>query len=278
MADFMTATAVRPRGGTGATRTFDVTLDAQWTVNGKPHGGYLLAVLGRAASQVAETHPHLLAVNASFLEAAERGDAVAEVEPLREGRGSAQLRARLVQDDRVKVECLIVQGLLEDEDAWWSTAVPEELPDEKDCFLAPSEVPELGLSAPFLAMIEHRLDPALLGFAVGQPSGQGLVRGWQRMADESGWDPLSVLVALDVIPSASLDLGIPGWAPTIQFSAYVRSLPAAGALRTRLKAGQVGAQTMDLSAHLWDDKGRLVAQASQIAAVRIPDGAAPGNP
>ncbi|MFC7329212.1 thioesterase family protein [Marinactinospora rubrisoli] len=277
MADFTTATEVRPRGTAGAARAFDVTLDAQWTVSGKPHGGYLLAVLGRAAAEVANGRPHPLAVSASFVEPAAPGEAVAEIETLREGRGTTQLRARLLQDERVKAECLLTQGLLDDRDTWWSTETPEPIPAEEDCFLAPPEVPELGLSAPFLAEIEHRLDPALLGFTVGRPSGQGLVRGWQRRAGGLSWDPLSVLVALDVIPSATLDLGISGWAPTIQFSAYLRRLPASGPLQTRLRANTVGSGSIDLTAHLWDDKGRLVAQASQIAAVRIPDGAAPGS-
>ncbi|TDQ43895.1 thioesterase family protein [Actinorugispora endophytica] len=279
MTVFESATAVRPRGGTGAGagEAFDVVLDPAWSVGGRPHGGYLLAVLGRAASAAAGGHPHLTAVSASFVEPPEPGDAVAEVEVLRAGRGATQMRARLLQEDRLKAECLVTQGLLEDRDAWWSEAAPVELPAERECFLAPSEVPELGLSAPLLGVVEHRLDPGLLGFAVGAPSGRGVVAGWQRLADGADWDPLSVLVALDVIPSASLDLGIAGWAPTVQFSAYVRRLPAPGPLRTRLRATEVGAGTMDLTAHAWDAKGRLVAQATQIAAVRIPDHPAPGG-
>ncbi|MDA0564254.1 thioesterase family protein [Streptomonospora sp. S1-112] len=277
MSDFGTATEVRPRGTAGPVREFGATLDPRWSVGGKPHGGYLLAVLGRAAALTAEDRPHPTAVSASFLEAAAPGGAVAEVEVLRVGRTSSHLRARLLQDGRPKVECLFTQGVLEDRDAWWSDAAPPELPPEEECFLALPEVPELGLSAPLLESVEHRLDPGLLGFAVGQPSGRGLVLGWQRMADGSAWDPLGVLVALDPIPSATLDLGVAGWAPTIQFSAYLRRLPAPGALRTRLRATDVGAGTMDLAAHLWDAKGRLVAQATQIAAVRIPDSPAPGT-
>lgn len=289
MTDFPAATAVHPRALTGTTeptgtasasgtvQVFDAVLDAQWTVNGKPQGGYLLAVLGRAAAAAVSGHPHLIAVSAAFVEAGDPGDAVAEVEVLRQGRTSTQLRARLVQDGRVKVEAVLTQGLPADGEAWWTAAVPEELPAEEDCFLAPTEVAELGLRAPYLSVIEHRLDPGLLGFTVGQPSGQGLVRGWQRMADGSGWNPLSVLAALDVIPSAILDLGIHGWAPTIQFSARIRRSSAAGPLRTRLRATDVGAGTVDLEAHLWDDKGRLVAEATQIAAVRIPETPAPDS-
>ncbi|MBX9391891.1 thioesterase family protein [Streptomonospora nanhaiensis] len=278
MSDFSTATEVRPRGTGGPVREFGAALDPRWSVGGKPHGGYLLAVLGRAAAEAAGDRPRLTAVSASFLEAAAPGGAVAEVEVLRVGRTSTQLRARLLQDGRPKVECLITQGALEDGDAWWSAAEPAELPAERDCFLAPPEVPELGLSAPLLSVVEHRLDPGLLGFTAGRPSGRGLVLGWQRLADGAAWDPLSVLVALDPIPSATLDLGIAGWAPTIQFSAYVRRPPAPGALRTRLRATDVGAGTMDLAAHVWDAKGRLVAQATQIAAVRIPGTPAPRGP
>ncbi|MFC7731247.1 acyl-CoA thioesterase domain-containing protein [Actinomadura keratinilytica] len=59
MKEFSRATAVRPRTEgdhpeTGERRAeFDADLDAQWSVGDKLHGGYVLAVMARAAARTA---------------------------------------------------------------------------------------------------------------------------------------------------------------------------------------------------------------------------------
>ncbi|TMR22820.1 thioesterase family protein [Nonomuraea turkmeniaca] len=268
MGTFREATALTARGG----GEFGTTLDAEWSVGTRLHGGYLLAVLGRAAGESAggDGHPHVTAVSGTFVEPPEPGDALARVETLRVGRSVAQVRAALVQEGRTRVEAHITLGLLDDADPWWSSQEAVELPREEDCFLVPVEAPGAGFSVPLMAVVEERMDPAKLGFAFGAPSRHGVISSWQRLADGSDWDPLSLLVALDPVPPVSYDLGLPGWVPTIQLSAYIRRLPAPGPVRVRLAATDVGGERMDEVAHVWDDKGRLVGQATQLAAVRVP--------
>jgi acyl-coenzyme A thioesterase PaaI-like protein len=263
---------VRGRDGTlqeGETFfAFDTELDAQWSVSTKLHGGYLLAVLGRAAAVVtAEDHQHLTAISGSFIQAPEPGPAVAEVELLRAGRSASQLRARLSQGGRSCVEALITMGTLTEHDPFWSASSPVDLPDEQDC-IASTLDSGAGFQVPLMGVVEQRLDPAVLGFAVGKPTGMGRVAGWQRLTSGEDWDPLSLLVAVDQVPPASFDVGLAGWVPTIQLSAYIRQFPAAGPVRVQMQATQVGDGRMDEVAHVWDSKDRLVAQATQIAAVR----------
>ncbi|MET0132843.1 MAG: thioesterase family protein [Kibdelosporangium sp.] len=265
MGNFSEATAVEAVGP-GA---FRAVLDEQWSVGSKLHGGYLLAVLGRAAGQVA-THEHLTAISGSFPSAPEPGPADIEVEVLRAGRGMTQLRARMSQKSLVRVEALVTQGTLSDADPWWSASTPVELPDEQDCQPAPANVPGSEMRVSLLDQVETRIDPKWLGFAVGKPTGQGRTASWQRLTDGSDWDPLSLLVALDPVPPVSFDLGVLGWVPTLQLSAYIRRLPAAGSIRVGMHASDVTADRMDETAYAWDSKGRLVAQAVQFAAVRIP--------
>ncbi|WP_158887394.1 thioesterase family protein [Amycolatopsis anabasis] len=272
MGTFQEATAVVPRGGAAGLHEFDATLDEQWAVGTKLHGGYLLAVLGRAAAQVTGAgHPHLTAVSGSFVQAPEPGPAVIAVEVLRAGRGSTQLRARLAQGNRSCAEALLTQGLLNHDDAWWSGLEPVQLPDEQECFRSPAEAPGAGFRVPLMDVVETRLDPGHLGFAVGKPAGKGEIAGWQRLANGDDWDPLSLLVALDPVPPVSYDLGIQGWAPTVQLSAYLRRLPAPGPVRVQMRANDVGGDRMDEVAYAWDSKDRLVAQATQLAAVRVPE-------
>ena len=203
MADFLAATAVEPRGDASG---FDVELDQQWSGSTRLHGGYLLAVLGRAAGRTATAaHPHLTSITGAFLASPEPGAAQVSVEVLRVGRSVTHLRARLTQNGAPCVEALISQGRLTEADPWWSGLEPVKLPAEADCVLVPRNA-----------------------------------------------------------------LGVPGWAPTVSLTAYVRRLPAPGPLRVRLTVSEMAGDRMDEVAYAWDADGRLVAQATQIAAIRLP--------
>ncbi|WP_327090488.1 thioesterase family protein [Nonomuraea sp. NBC_01738] len=266
MAIFREASAVVERGD-----GFTAELDPQWSVGDKLHGGYLLAVLGRAAvARAGAGHPHVSAVSGTFVEPPEPGSADIRVETLRTGRSVAQVRAELVQHGRVRVSSLITLGQLDSTDAHWSSLEPVELPDEQECYQATVEPPGATFKVPLMGVIDQRMDPRQLGFAFGKPSEAGVLSSWQRLGDGSDWDPLSLLVALDPVPPVTYDLGLPGWVPTIQLTAYVRRLPAPGPIRVRLSATEVGGDRIDEVAHVWDSTGRLVAQAIQLAAVRIP--------
>ena len=44
----------------------------------------------------------------------------------------------------------------------------------------------------------------------GKPSGNGVIRGWLRMADGREPDPLLLLLAVDALPPVAFELGLPG--------------------------------------------------------------------
>ena len=263
MTTFAEATAVRAAEG-----GFVADLDPLWAVGDKLHGGYLLAVLARAVSATAGGHAHPVAVTASFLRPPAAGPATVSVTLLRAGRTTAQYRAGLVQDGQACVEALVTQGALDDAAPWWSAAPAPGLPAEDECVLLPADSPGSPLRVHILDVVEHRLDPSSLGFAMGQPSQTGRTGAWLRLADGADWDPLSLLVALDPAPPISLVLGVRGWAPTITLTAYLRRLPAPGPLRVTMQAAEITSGRMDETALAWDAKGNLVAQATQLAAIR----------
>ncbi|GAA4606947.1 acyl-CoA thioesterase [Actinoplanes octamycinicus] len=264
MHSFTEATAVQPTAD-----GFRADLDPQWAVGDKLHGGYLMAVVARAVAGAAgDAHPHPIAMTTTFLRPPQPGEATVAVELLRAGRSTAQYRARLLQGGEPCAESLVTQGVLDDAAPWWTGLPAPELPAEDECLHLPSNPPGAAFPVHLLDVVEHRLDPAGLGFAMGRPSKDGLVGGHLRLADGTDWDPLSLLVALDPSPPVSLALGIQGWAPTISLTAYVRRLPAPGPLRMTMRSAQVTGGRMDETALLWDAKGALVAQAVQLAAVR----------
>jgi hypothetical protein len=64
--------------------------------------------------------------------------------------------------------------------------------------------------------------------------------------------------------------------PTLSLTAYVRSLPAPGPLLAHQRARLVEDDLVDEVCDIWDSRGRLVAQATQLAAVRT-NGIRPPN-
>jgi acyl-Coa thioesterase superfamily protein/acyl-CoA thioesterase superfamily protein len=271
MAGFDAATAVRLTGPVGeGSWTCAADVDADWRIMTKPNGGYLLALLARAAvSGPGGLPPHPLAVSAHFLGAPDLGPVLVHVELLRSGSTVTQLRATLLQGERRCVEGLVTLGRLRPAAApWWDGVEAPKLPAEADCPRVSGDTPELPV--PMLSVVEERLDPATTGWVRGRPGGSGELRGWLRHADGREPDPLSLLHAVDALPPATFDLGTAGWVPTLELTAYVRALPAPGPLVVRQRARLVDGGLVDEECDVWDAAGRLVATGHQLAGLRVP--------
>jgi acyl-CoA thioesterase len=258
---------------------YGVNLDREWTVNGNPHGGYLLAVLARAAvaADSEGEHPHPLSASAVYLSPPTVGPAKVEVEHLRRGRMASQLRARLVQKDKACVEALFTLGRLGGEaGSRWVGEPPVPVAAPEECALSPVEPPGAGVRVEMLDLVEQRLDPAsFVGRAAagergsGYEGGSGEMRGWLGFADGTPFDPVSLLYAADAFPPATLTLGSVGWVPTLELTVYLRGVPAPGRLRVRQRVRLLEGSMVDQVCDIWDSQGRVVAQASQLALVRM---------
>ncbi|MGH8965449.1 MAG: acyl-CoA thioesterase domain-containing protein, partial [Actinomycetes bacterium] len=95
MVGFGAATAVE-HAGEGR---YETVLDAGYGMAEALNGGYLMAVLGRAAV-AASPHAHPVSTAVNFHRVARPGPARVLVEPRKEGRTAATSRVTLVQDDR----------------------------------------------------------------------------------------------------------------------------------------------------------------------------------
>ena len=62
-----------------------------------------------------------------------------------------------------------------------------------------------------------------------------------------------------------------GWVPTLQMSTYVRARPAPGWVAIRMTAYVVADGMVDETCVLWDSRGVVVAQSTQLARLRFPD-------
>lgn len=253
--------------------SYRTTIEDGWAIGHAVNGGVLLAMAGTALAATFEEreHPHPLAVSGYFLSAGQSGATTLTTEVIREGRSMATGQVSLVQDEGgAPVERLRVLATYGDLSRLTgdvcTTAEPPELPGPDECLKA-SGSGAAGPAAAFLERFDMRLDPATAGWALGEPSRRGVIQGWLRMADGREPDPIMLLLAVDAFPPVTFDMGLAGWAPTLELSAHVRAVPAPGWLRVRVSTRNLAGGLLEEDAEVWDSEDRLVAQARQLARV-----------
>lgn len=262
MTEFDEQIAVQPAGE----GEFKADLAPGWVVGGGVNGGYLLAVIGNAIRESLPDKPDPIAISAYYLAAAEPGPVTITTRTLRAGRSIATVAADLVQGDQTRLTTLATYGDLGDlPDDVRTSAEEPVLPPPDECVpntMAPEEVRRI---APLMDRFDMHFDPAHVGWAVGEPSGNGVLQAWFRLNDGREPDPLALLMTVDALPPVTFDLGMPGWAPTLELTAHVRAHPAPGWLKVRHATRNMAGGMFEEDCEVWDSAGRLVAQSRQLA-------------
>lgn len=250
--------------------TFRATVDAGWSIGGHANGGYLLAILGRAATEVAP-HDHPIAASAHYLRSPDPGPVEVSAEVLREGRSATQVRTRMTQHGIDRVEALVTVSRLDPTvPPYWDRGLPAAGTVEFDEAVPLVGPTPSGTDVALLDQVQVRLDPASMGFAVGRPSGRGELHGWLHLPGDAAFDPRSLLFAVDAFPPATFDIEeVPSWMPTLELTVYVRALPAPGPVRILHRAGLIADGRIDESCFVWDCTGQLVAHGTQLAGIRL---------
>ena len=252
-------------------------LTDQWGIGEAVNGGLLMALSARAtgdASARAGGHADALSFSGVFLSPSSPGAIHARPTILRTGRSMSSAQVVVTQPvDGVDVErfraLLTLGDLNRYDEAPRATIAPSPTAPLSECMSAKDAPPSLSQSG-LLQRLDLRLDPATVGWAVGAPSGHGEMRGWMRLQDEREPDALSLLLALDAFPPVVFDLGSQGWAPTIEFTGYVRARPAPGWLQVRTHTDHVAGGLFNEDCTVWDSTGALVAQSRQLGSARFP--------
>ncbi|MGQ0623914.1 MAG: thioesterase family protein [Sporichthyaceae bacterium] len=250
---FSEATAIRASASAGI---FEVDIDAVWGVAGNANGGYLLAVLARAAmcaSGTAFTH----SIAASFLSPGRRGPAQVRTEVLRSGRTATYVRATLLQHDQVLIDASLVTGPVPTGEPEVAMR-PAALPPLEHCLRAESAIVTL------LERMTVDHDPGTNPLEPGDP----VVRAWVGLREPEDPDPLVALLAADALVPSVHRIGHPGWAPTVQLTAVLHAIPAPGPLAVECRLGEIRDGWWDEEMTVADTAGRLVARARQLA--RLP--------
>lgn len=260
---FAAATAVRVT----ATGTYGARIHDGWSIAGNANGGYLLAIAARAMREAAG-RPDPVTITAHYLRPGRPGPARVVVEPVKEGKAFAVVRATLATDQPL-LSLLGTFGTLSAADAGDAAALldaqPPELPAPGDC------VPMLaseGFPPPFMAKVDLRLHPEDATFLDGVRSGSARMRGWFSFPHDEPVDTIGLLQATDAFPPTIFNADLPvAWTPTIELTAHVRARPAPGPLRCAFRTRFVTGGFLEADGEIWDGTGRLVAQSRQLALV-----------
>jgi acyl-coenzyme A thioesterase PaaI-like protein len=239
--------------------TYRADLDGEWGFAGNVNGGYLLAILARAAlDSTGAAFPH--AISASFLRPAEHGPIEVEVIPVRAGRTATHAVAVLSQKSGPAVHATLVlgaapQGPVE------NPATPPALPAEEECAPLTGRPQVQG----FLERVQISYAP---GFGPHDPGNSPVVRGWVRLRSGEPVDALVGLLATDLLVPTVARIGYRSWAPTVQMTVQLHRAPVAGPLAVEAEAGELRDGWFDEEARVFDAAGQLIARGSQLA--RLP--------
>ena len=172
---------------------FAVQLDEAWSSLVGVHGGYLTAVVIRAAQGVADDRP-IRTVSTVFLRPGVVGPAVIDVEVVRRGRSITNLSITLSQGSQSVLVSQVVAGGALAGTSWDNTGAIN-LPPFESC--VPIEPPS------GIGHFDHAvavLDPADLPFSHGQ---RARVAGYMRPRELRAIDAPWLGMALDWFPPAS---------------------------------------------------------------------------
>ena len=260
---------------------YDAELGEGWRIGGGVNGGLLLALAGHALRRelgpepptAYRRHPDPLAISAYYLTPGVPGPAErAHVRSCGAGAAVSTGQVSLLQGDGAGGDgragaVLATYGDLASRGRRRQRPPPRRRssPAGRVRLGRPGAAASFLKHASLLERLDLRLDPATTGWAVGKPSGNGVIRGWLRMADGREPDPLMLLLAVDALPPVAFELGLPGWTPTLELTAHVRAGPRRAGCGSTSRAAPSRAGYLEEDAEVWDSEGRLVALSRQLA-------------
>jgi acyl-CoA thioesterase len=256
-----------------------VELNGRWNIAGYLNGGYLMAVVGRAAL-AATGRPDPLAVTATFLSPPAPGPATVTVTVVKDGRATAVAEVALRQGEREHLRAAVVLGDLEAMDGPTDQRAPApRIPAPEACDrLADGPGPDGGAAPEFIRQLDIRVAPGVGWLTGGVPGGSDRIEGWIRFPDGRDPDAASLLLMADGFPPAVLDRHRAGWVPTLQMTVYLRARPAPGWLQAAFWTKCVTGGLLEEDGELYDARGVLIAQSRQLAVLLPPAGGARGAP
>ncbi|MEO8604353.1 MAG: thioesterase family protein [bacterium] len=253
-----------------------------------PSGGALMTVAMRAMQQeLADPALRALSANTHFCSPVPAGPLEIRVEVLRHGGAAAQVRAQLssttMPGPGLEVSATFVR---EREGIDVIDTTPPDVPPPDEC-LAFDEAP-MAEDRPrprFFLNLESRLALGHVWWQPGWKAGPARIARWFRykvpqQLPDGRFDPLALPPLADTMPPALIQkLGPehkPFFAPSLDLTVHFLEDTTSQWLLTSVHARRARAGYATADVEIWDDRGTLVAYATQMMLLRsVPDFAQP---
>jgi acyl-CoA thioesterase len=247
---------------------FEGIVAPNWSVNGNPNGGYLMAFLASAMQEKSDKKWPVI-VTANFLTKCEtEKNSLVTVEEISNGKQLNRYQARLLQDgtERTRAWATFMDEANCDASANRYEKEAPAMPDRKECVSFPV--------MPKYTLFDHMdvlIAPSCAGWLKkgGDLSPVSEQKGWIKFKDDRPCDVLSLLLLADSFPPPVLaSHGIVAWVPTVEYSVSVRALPDTQWIKAIFRSHYLTCDIVEEDGELWDENGKLLAISRQIAQFR----------
>ena len=252
--------------------TFSFTPDPRYFVGNTPHGGYLLALMNKAMTQVIP-HPSAINSNVYYLDRTESESAELHVEVFRTSKGSSMGQVKLVQNN--KITCLY-SALCSDFEymkgySGLKTPLPEIMKTVKrdDFKVMHYENLGSGSTPAFIQQLNMSVHPDHAWWERDISSDVAEARCSAYLELEGDIADTFVLSYLaDILPPVVQNkYGSLGWIPTLALTCNIRQLPQTNLLFIDGLAKDISNGYFEQDCYIWDMNGNLVATSRQLAKI-----------
>ncbi len=240
------------------------TVSDNWSINGTPNGGYIMALLAGAMMTDSDRRSTPI-VTANYINRCVPGNADIGVEKISNSSQFNRMQARLVQDGRERVRAI---GTFSDEKL---ECILDRYESGEPSLVSPEECVAIPALPKYTIMenLDIRLDPACAGWMQGKLADRSEQKGWIRFRSARPYDLASLFLVADAFPPPVFaSQGLISWVPTIELTVNVRSVPRTEWLKCVFRTRFITCGLLEEDGEVWDGNGTLVAISRQIAQYR----------
>ena len=252
---------------------FLVNPDTNYFVGNTPHGGYLMAIMHKALTNVL---PHSTAISSSvqYLDRIDAKPFELEVETFKTSRGSSSGIVKLIQDKKI---CTTFTGTCSDfEFMKGYDDLQKPLPkifkdkDKKDYVKMNYDKISKGFTPAFIQQLECLVHPDHAWWNRESDNDKDNEARCSAFLEMEGGTPDQFCLSFysDILPPVvSNKYGPLGWIPTITLTTHIRQLPSTSVVYADFKATDINKGYFEQDCNIWDLNGNLVASSRQLTRI-----------